>query len=125
MMIFVNEFTALEHKSLEAMSSFVRLLAPFAPHIAEELWSILGNTTSIFTYDWPLYDESKLIQSTVEIVIQVNSKIRARVSVSADATEEQLETIALAEEQVKKNLEGLTIRKKIIVPGKLVNFIAN
>lgn len=125
MMIFVNEFTALEHKSLEAMSSFVRLLAPFAPHIAEELWSILGNTTSIFTYDWPLYNESKLIQSTVEIVIQVNSKIRARVSVSADATEEQLETIALAEEQVKKNLEGLTIRKKIIVPGKLVNFIAN
>ena len=125
MMIFVNEFTALEYKSLEAMNSFVRLLAPFAPHIAEELWSILGNTSSIFTYDWPLYDESKCIQSTVEIVVQVNSKIRARISVSADATEEQLETLALAEEQVKKNLEGLTIRKKIIVPGKLVNFIAN
>ena len=87
--------------------------------------TILGNTTSIFTYDWPLYDESKCIQSTVEIVVQVNSKIRARISVSADATEEQLETLALAEEQVKKNLEGLTIRKKILVPGKLVNFIAN
>jgi leucyl-tRNA synthetase len=125
MMIFVNEFTALEYKSLEAMNSFVRLLAPFAPHIAEELWSILGNTTSIFTHDWPLYEESKCIQSTVEIVVQVNSKIKARISVSADASEEQLETLALAEEQVKKNLEGLTIRKKIIVPGKLVNFIAN
>ena len=125
MMIFVNEFTSSEIRSHEAMSMFIRVLAPFAPHIAEELWMILGNENSIVATAWPAYDESKLVQSTVEIVLQVNSKIRSRAIVSADANQEQLEAIALADEQIIKNLEGLTIRKKIIVPGKLVNFIAN
>ena len=125
MMIFVNEFTSSEIRSHEAMSMFIRILAPFAPHIAEELWMILGNENSIVATAWPAYDESKLVQSTVEIVLQVNSKIRSRAIVPVDANQEQLEAIALADEQIIKNLEGLTIRKKIIVPGKLVNFIAN
>jgi leucyl-tRNA synthetase len=107
------------------MSAFIRILAPFAPHIAEELWQILGHEGSIIKASWPKYDESKMQQSTVEIVLQVNSKIRSRVTVSADATEDELKEIALNDEYVKKNLEGLTIRKSIIVPGKLVNFIAN
>jgi leucyl-tRNA synthetase len=107
------------------MSAFIRILAPFAPHIAEELWLILGHEGSIIKASWPLYDESKMQQSTVEIVLQVNSKIRSRATVSADATEDELKEIALNDESVKKSLEGLTIRKSIIVPGKLVNFIAN
>ena len=125
MMILVNEYTASETRSHESMSAFIRILAPFAPHIAEELWQILGHEGSIIKASWPTYDESKMQQSTVEIVLQVNSKIRSRVTVSADASEDELKEIALNDEYVKKNLEGLTIRKSIIVPGKLVNFIAN
>jgi leucyl-tRNA synthetase len=125
MMILVNEYTASEIRSHESMSAFIRILAPFAPHIAEELWLILGHEGSIIKASWPQYDESKMQQSTVEIVLQVNSKIRSRATVSADATEDELKEIALNDEYVKKNLEGLTIRKSIIVPGKLVNFIAN
>ncbi|MEN9828000.1 MAG: leuS [Bacteroidota bacterium] len=85
----------------------------------------MGHEGSIIKASWPTYDESKMQQSTVEIVLQVNSKIRSRVTVSTDATEDELKEIALNDEYVKKNLEGLTIRKSIIVPGKLVNFIAN
>jgi leucyl-tRNA synthetase len=125
MMILVNEYTASEIRSHDSMSAFIRILAPFAPHIAEELWLILGHEGSIIIASWPQYDESKMQQSTVEIVLQVNSKIRSRATVSADATEDELKEIALNDESVKKSLEGLTIRKSIIVSGKLVNFIAN
>jgi leucyl-tRNA synthetase len=125
MMILVNEYTAVESRSHASMSAFIRILAPFAPHIAEELWQILGHENSITKADWPAYDESKMQQSTVEIVLQVNSKIRSRAIVPADANEDELKEIALNDESVKKSLEGLTIRKSIIVPGKLVNFIAN
>jgi leucyl-tRNA synthetase len=85
----------------------------------------LGHEDSIIKASWPKYDESKMQQSTVEIVLQVNSKIRSRATVSADATEDELKETALNDESVKKSLEGLTIRKSIIVSGKLVNFIAN
>lgn len=125
MMILVNEFTACEVRSHESMSAFIRILSPFAPHICEELWQILGNDTSITKADWPEYNPDKLQQSTVEIVLQVNSKIRSRAIVPSDADEDALKEIALNDEVIKKHLEGLTIRKSIIVPGKLVNFIAN
>jgi len=125
MMILVNEYTAVESRSHASMSAFIRILAPFAPHIAEELWQILGHADSITKAPWPAYDESKMQQSTIEIVLQVNSKIRSRAIVPADANEDALKEIALNDETVKKYLEGLTIRKSIIVPGKLVNFIAN
>lgn len=124
-MILVNEFTACEIRSHESMSAFIRILSPFAPHICEELWQILGNEHSITKADWPEYNPDKLQQSTVEIVLQVNSKIRSRAIVPSDADEDALKDIALNDEVIKKHLEGLTIRKSIIVPGKLVNFIAN
>lgn len=125
MMILVNEFTACESRSHESLSAFIRILSPFAPHIAEELWQILGYQESITKTQWPEFIPDKLQQSTVEIVLQVNSKIRSRAVVSTDATEDALKEIALNDEIIKKQLEGLTIRKAIIVPGKLVNFIAN
>ncbi|MGA1308246.1 MAG: class I tRNA ligase family protein, partial [Candidatus Kapaibacteriota bacterium] len=125
MMILVNEFTACEVRSYESLSSFIRILSPFAPHIAEELWQILGHQDSITKAQWPEFNPDKLQQSTIEIVLQVNSKIRSRAIVPADATEDALKDIALNDEVINKQLEGLTIRKAIIVPGKLVNFIAN
>ena len=123
MMIFVNEFTKLDVKPLLAMKKFVLCLAPFAPHLGEELWQILGHTTSVALESFPNYDASKLVQNEIEIVLQVNSKVRAKVVVPADADAATLERIALADPTVQKFLEGKTPKKVVAVPKKLVNFI--
>lgn len=123
MMIFVNEFTQTEIKPRQAMETFVLCLAPFAPHISEELWRILGKTTSVCLEKFPTWDADKLVQSTVEIVLQVNSKIRSKIIVSADAHQESIEQIALLDEHVQKHIGTMTVRKVISVKGKLVNFI--
>ncbi len=125
MMIFVNEFTAAEVRPRSAIEAFLKLLAPFAPHITEELWSILGYSSSIFSEIFPVFNSEKLVKSTVEIVLQVNSKIRSKAIVSAEISQKELETIALNDENIQRFLDGLNIRKTIIVPGKLINFIAN
>ncbi|MCX6141544.1 MAG: leucine--tRNA ligase, partial [Candidatus Kapabacteria bacterium] len=122
-MIFVNEFTPATVRPRSAMMAFVQCLAPFAPHIAEELWHILGGTASVHTSVFPSFDESKLVASEVEIVIQVSSKIRGKIVVHADANEEQMTALALADAGVQKHIDGKQIRKTIVVPGKLVNFI--
>ncbi len=124
-MIFVNEFTGSEVRPKSAIERFLQCLAPFAPHITDELWHRLGHTESIHVSAFPEVDESKLVQNEIEIVLQVNSKIRGKCVVAADADQDAMEQAALAEPSVQKHLEGKTIRKKIIVPGKLVNFIAN
>ncbi len=124
MMTFVNEFTPLDKKPREAMHNFVLCLAPFAPHIAEELWAALGNSGSVAHAEFPQYDESALQMSRVEIIIQVNSKIRAKAVVDINASEDELTQQALADESVQKSLEGKSIKKTIVVKGKLVNFIA-
>ncbi len=124
-MIFVNEFTGAEVRPKSAIERFLQCLAPFAPHITDELWHRLGHTESIHVSAFPEVDESKLVQNEIEIVLQVNSKIRGKCVVPADADQEAMEQAALADPSVQKHLEGKTIRKKIIVPGKLVNFIAN
>lgn len=125
MMIFVNEFNRFEVRPREAMEKFVLCLAPFAPHIAEELWRILGRDNSVFHEPFPAYDPSKLVQSTVEIVLQVNSKVRSRATVPLDADEETVERIALDDPQVQKHMEGKTIRKRIYVANKLLNLIVS
>jgi len=124
-MIFVNEFTSAEVRPKSAIERFLQCLAPFAPHIAEELWHRMGHTESIHLSAFPEVDASKLVQNEVEIVLQVNSKIRGKAVVPVNADQAAMEAIALADATVQKHLEGLTIRKKIVVPGKLVNFIAN
>lgn len=124
-MIFVNEFTSAEVRPKQAMEQFLQCLAPFAPHIAEELWHRLGHTTSVHLSSFPAFDPSKLVESEVEIVVQVNSKIRGKVRIPADATEQIMEELALQDESVQRHIEGKTMRKKVIVPGKLVNFIVS
>lgn len=124
MMIFVNEFMKYQTKPREAMEKFVLCIAPFAPHLAEELWEKLGNAPSVVTMQYPEYDESKTIKSEIEIVIQVNSKIRYKISTKLGATQQEIEPLALAEETVQKFIEGKPIRKVIFVKDKLINFIA-
>ncbi len=123
MMIFVNEFTKAEVKPLEAVKSFVILLAPFAPHICEEMWQILGHNNSIVFAEWPKFDDSKIVKQKIEFVVQVSSKIRAKLEVPNDSTQEEVEKLALADERVQKFIEDKPIRKVIFVANKLINFI--
>jgi leucyl-tRNA synthetase len=106
-----------------ALESLVQLLAPFAPHIAEELWQQLGQDESVHVSDWPKYDEKYLVQDTVTIVIQVNGKLRGDVQVPPDASEEAVISAARANDKAAGYLKDQTIRKTIYVPGKLVNFV--
>ncbi len=105
----------------EAIQSSLILLSPFAPHICEELWEELGNKPSILHADWPTVDQDALSRDEVEIVIQVNGKVRARLTVESDMDQKALEEAALASDDVKPHLDGKTVRKVIIVPNKLVN----
>lgn len=98
---------------------------PITPHIGEELWQRLGHEDTITYEPWPTYDASKLVEDEVEIVIQVMGKVRSKMTVPRDISKEELEEKALADEKVKKWIDGKTIRKIIVVPGKLVNIVAN
>lgn len=123
MMIFVNEFTKADIRPLSALRDFIKILYPFAPHIAEELWHKLGNTDSLWFEEFPIYDESKLQKSEVEIIVQINSKIKAKCFIAVNATSDEMEATALALPDIAQLVEGKSIKKKIVVPGKLVNFI--
>jgi len=123
MMILVNELTKTESRPLQILEPFVLLLAPFAPHIAEELWQRLGHPSSLACEPWPSYDESKMQQQTVEVVFQVNGKIRAKSSVPIDLEESALKQLAYAEQNVKQHLDGKHVVKEIIVKNKLVNIV--
>lgn len=125
MMVFVNEAYKADALPYEYVEGFVQLLAPIAPHLGEELWSILGNEQDISYVGWPIYDESALVEDEVEIVLQVNGKVRAKVNVPAEASREELEAIAKADATIQEQIAGKTIRKVIAVPGKLVNIVAN
>ncbi len=123
MMEMVNYFTKQSVRPREAMETLVLLLAPFAPHIAEELWQRLGHERTLAYHPWPSYDPERIAESTVEIPVQVKGKVRGKVRVPADATREQLERAAREDERVAKFLEGKQIVKTIVVPGRLVNFV--
>ncbi|MEY8736933.1 leucine--tRNA ligase [Lactobacillus sp. AN1001] len=125
LMVLVNEFYKADSLPLEYVEGLVKLISPITPHMAEELWTLLGNVGSIAYAKWPTYDESKLVEDTVEIVVQVNGKIKQHLKVSRTASKEELEELALNDEKIKSELEGKTIRRVIAVPGKLVNVVAN
>ena len=125
MMVFVNEAYKADALPYAYIEGFVQLLAPIAPHIAEELWEILGNEGGISYVPWPTYDEAALVESEVEIVCQINGKVRAKLMVPVDSSKEALEELALANEQIKEHIAGKTVRKVIAVPNKLVNIVAN
>ena len=104
-----------------AVKSLVQLLAPFAPHLAEELWQILGNEKSVFLSEWPAWDEEKLAEQNVTIVVQVNGKIRSKFSVPVDSPEDMVKEKALADEKIKNYTQGREIKKVIVVKNKLVS----
>ncbi|MGQ9608243.1 MAG: leucine--tRNA ligase [bacterium] len=107
----------------EALEILVITLSPFAPHLAEELWVILGNEAGIINNPWPKWEESALKQDEVMIVIQINGKVRSRIKVASDATEEQVKQSALNDIRIKSLLTGKTIQKVIVIPQKLVNIV--
>ncbi|WP_419878922.1 leucine--tRNA ligase [Brevibacillus centrosporus] len=123
LMVFVNEAYKQEVLPKKYMEDFVKMLSPIAPHIAEELWEKLGHTETIAYEAWPTYDESKLVEDEVEIVLQVNGKNKEKLLIASDATKEQMEELAMENEVIKELIEGKTIVKMIAVPGKLVNIV--
>ncbi|MEZ5596420.1 MAG: leucine--tRNA ligase [Pseudomonadales bacterium] len=123
MMVFINEATKADKVPLAWFDAFVRILAPFAPHIAEELWRMLGHSTSVAHAALPEHDEAKLKLDIVTIAVQVNGKMRGSVEVPADADKSTLLAAARAEQNVARYLEGATLRREIVVPGRLVNFV--
>ena len=123
MMEFVNAATKWDTVPRETAETFALLLAPFAPHLAEELWRVLGHDQSLAYETWPEADPDLLKEDTVEIAVQVNGKLRGTVSVDADAGKDAMLAAARAEPNVAKYLEDGTVRKEIAVPGRLVNFV--
>jgi leucyl-tRNA synthetase len=123
LMEFVNAFTADAVRPLSCMRTFALLLSPFAPHLGEELWRLLGGADTLAYEPWPTFDPALLRDDTVEVPVQVGGKIKARVRVPAEADAPTLEAAARAEAKVAAALEGRTVVKVIAVPGKLVNFV--
>ncbi|HTX18130.1 MAG TPA: leucine--tRNA ligase [Bacteroidota bacterium] len=123
MMILVNELTKNDTRPRQILEPLVLLLSPFAPHLAEELWSILGHTSSVALEPWPAFDESKLQQQTVEVVFQVNGKVRAKKLVPIDLDEDSLKRLAREEENVNAHIDGKQLIREIVVKNKLVNYV--
>ena len=123
MMIFVSTFQKTEKISRESAEKFLKLLAPFAPHIAEEIWDRLGNKTSIAKAEWPKPDESKIVDDVLKMGVQVNGKLRGELSISKNASKEETLAAAKQLQNVKAFLEGKNIVKEICVPGKIVNIV--
>ena len=125
MMICTNAFTQAEVVPLKEFTQFLTVLDPFAPHLAEEIHARLGGGTMLSETTWPAYDEAALVRDEIEIVVQVNGKLRERLMISKDADEETVKTAAFASSKVSDQLEGKTIRKIIFIPGKILNIVAN
>lgn len=126
MMVFINECYKADRIPKKYVEGFVKLLSPICPHITEELWQIITGSNQSIAYEaWPAYDEAKLVDDEVEIVIQINGKVKAKLMVPADANKDALEQIAMEDSQVKEQIDGKQVRKVIAVPGKLVNIVAN
>lgn len=125
MMIFLNAAKDQQVLPLAYAKGFIQLLAPLAPHLMEEIWEKLGGTESIQHAEWPTFDEALTVESQVEIVIQINGKLKQKMMVEVDLSPSELEAVALANEQIKLAIEGKTVRKVIAVPNRLVNIVAN
>jgi leucyl-tRNA synthetase len=122
MMEFVNYFTKQDRRPRSCMEPFVLLLSPFAPHIAEELWSALGHADSLAYAPWPKYDERLLVEESMELPVQVNGKVRGKITAPADADQATVLAIAKADPKIAEQLAGKTIAMEKYVPGRLVSF---
>ena len=126
LMILANAFEKADHVEREAYERFLTLLAPFAPHITDELWSVLGHAESIFAEKrWPVADERFLTNATTTMVVQVNGKMRAALDVSTDMSEDDVRALAEADEHVVPYLKDKTVRKVVFVPNRLISFVVN
>lgn len=126
MMVFINECYKAEVLPKKYVEGFIKILSPICPHMTEELWQIVTKSNETISYQaWPAYDEAKLVDDEVEIVVQINGKVKAKLMVPAGANKDALEQIAMEASEVKEQIDGKTVRKVIAVPGKLVNIVAN
>ncbi|AWZ44639.1 leucine--tRNA ligase [Latilactobacillus sakei] len=125
LMVFINDAYKADTFPREYAEGFVKLLAPIAPHMMEELWAMLGHDDSISYVDWPTFDPAALIANEVEVIFQVNGKLKAKVTVAKDTPKEELEAMAKANEKVAEFIADKTVRKVIAIPNKLVNIVAN
>ena len=122
-MIFINESYKVTSIPCEYAEAFVKLLNPIAPHMTEEIWSVLGHEGTVSYEAWPTYDEAKLVSDTITIIAKVNGKLRARIDVRAGSSKEDMLEIAMAHENVQNYISGKEIVKTIAVPVKLVNIV--
>jgi leucyl-tRNA synthetase len=122
-MICVNELTAEKCHSRGVLSQLVTLIAPFAPHVAEQLWHDLGNETTVCDAQWPVHDERYLKEDTATYAVSFNGKARFSITVAAGTGREEVESVAMADPAAAKWLEGKTVKKVIVVPGKIVNIV--
>jgi leucyl-tRNA synthetase len=123
MMEFVNTVFKAGRISKDQAERFVRVLSPFAPHIAEEIWQRLGHADSLAYEPWPACDPAMLTDETLQLAVQVNGKVRGRISVPAEASEDETIAAALADERIASVIAGKKVVKKIVVPGRLVNLV--
>ncbi|MCL2293441.1 MAG: leucine--tRNA ligase [Spirochaetes bacterium] len=123
MMIFINAVYKENSVNLEMWKTFIKLLSPYAPHLAEELWEKAGEKPSLYFVKWPQWDEAKTVDDVVTIVIQINSKNRSEITAPKGISKEELEKLAVANERIQTLLDGKTVVKAIVVPDKLVNFV--
>jgi leucyl-tRNA synthetase len=123
MMEFTNAMTQCDVRPRPVIEPFVLLLSPFAPHLAEELWETLGHGETLAYEPWPEYDESKIAEPTIEIPVQVNGKVRGKITVPADADQQTMQQAAEEDADVRKHIDGKTVVKVVVVPGRMVNFV--
>ena len=123
MMVLVNEMNRLEVVPKKVIETLALLLSPYTPHLAEELWSMMGHEPSVANQSWPTYDEELCREDTMEMVVQINGKLRSRIMMPKSASKDEMIAAAKADEKSKVWLDGKTIVKEIAIPGKLVNFV--
>ncbi|MRI04381.1 leucine--tRNA ligase [Lactobacillus reuteri] len=124
LMVFVNEAYKVDDLPVEYMKGFIKMIAPIMPHMAEELWSQFGESDTITYQPWPTYDPKALVEDEVEMIVQVNGKVRAKIKMAKDTDRDEAQQLALANEHVKKFTDGKDIKKVIVVPNKIVNIVA-
>ena len=124
LMVFVNEAYKVDDLPVEYMRGFVKMIAPIMPHMAEDLWSQFGESDTITYQSWPTYDPKALVEDEVEMIVQVNGKVRAKIKMAKDTDRDEAQQLALANEHVKKFTDGKDIKKVIVVPNKIVNIVA-
>lgn len=125
LMIFLNAAKDQSVLPLDYVEGFVKLLAPLAPHLMEEIWEMLGHTESLSEAAWPTFEEALTVESNVEIVIQVNGKVKVKLDIELDLSKDEMEKLALADETIQAEISGKTVRKIIAIPNRLVNIVAN